>query len=45
MKHFERYGDSLFLKVELEVLIERGKSVIDRPLLKNDYEKKLKRYV
>ncbi|GAA0121334.1 MAG: shikimate kinase [Clostridium argentinense] len=42
MNTLKDMGIVIFLKVELEVLIERGKSVIDRPLLKNDYEKKLK---
>ncbi len=42
MKTLKDIGIVIFLKVDLELLIMRGKNIVDRPLLKCDYEKKLK---
>lgn len=42
MKVLKDIGIVIFLKTELDILIKRGRDVLDRPLLKNDYEKKLK---
>ncbi|WP_461613373.1 shikimate kinase [Clostridium sp. Marseille-QA1073] len=42
MKTLKDIGIVIFLKVDLELLIKRGKNIVDRPLLKCDYEKKLK---
>jgi shikimate kinase len=42
MKILKNIGVVIFLKVDLELLIKRGKDIVDRPLLKCDYEKKLK---
>ncbi len=42
MKTLKDIGIVIFLKVDLELLIKRGKNTVDRPLLKCGYDKKFK---